>query len=123
MGKAGGTRPFILKTLGPAEALRAALAPLAPRMLAAWLYGSVAKGSDSARDIDVLIVADELTLEEVYAALGPAEKRLGRPVSPTLHTQKEFKRRRTAGNAFLAKVLAGEHILLMGTEDAVSTAR
>lgn len=113
-----------LKVFGPAEALRAALAPLAKRIHAAWLYGSVAKGTDRAQsDMDVLIVADDLTLEEVYTALRPAEKRLGRTVSPTLYTRKEFERRRAAKNPFLSKVLAGERILLVGEDHVAGPTR
>lgn len=112
---------IVVKTLGPADVLRAALAPLATHMRAALLYGSVAKGSDgAASDIDVLIVADDLALEDVYAALAPAEKRLGRRISPTLYTAKEFARRRAAGNAFITKVLAGRHTLLAGSADALA---
>ncbi len=109
---------IVVKTLGPAGVIRAALAPLAEKITAALLYGSVAKGGDgAASDIDVLIVADGLTLEAVYAALAPAEKRLGRPVSPTLYTPAEFQRRRAAGNAFLSKVLAGRYLPLIGSLD------
>ncbi len=116
-------RGIAVKTLGPAEALRAALAPLADRVRAAWVYGSIAKGTDRAQsDIDVLIVADGLTLEDVYAALRPAESRLGRQVSPTLYTSKEFARRRATKNPFLTKVLAGGRILLIGNDDAAAAA-
>ena len=117
-------RGIAMKTLGPAEALRAALAPLADRVRTAWLYGSIAKGTDRAQsDIDVLVVADDLTLEEVYAALRPAETRLGRQVSPTLYTSKEFERRRATKSPFLTKVLAGERILLIGNAGAADAAR
>ena len=106
-------RGIALKMFGPAEVVRAALAPLAKHLHGAWLYGSVAKGSDRAQsDIDVLVVADDLTLEHLYAALGPAEKKLGRTVSPTLYTLKEFQRRRNAKSPFLTKVLAGTPIPL-----------
>ena len=116
-------RGLARKMFGPAEPLRSALAPLADHLHAAWLYGSIAKGSDRARsDIDVLIVADDLTLEKVYAALAPAEKKLGRTVSPTLYTVKEFERRRAAGNPFLTKVLAGELIPLFLKTNANSSA-
>ncbi len=116
-------RGLALKMFGPAESLRFALAPLADHLHAAWLYGSIAKGSARAQsDIDVLIVADDLTLEKVYAALAPAEKKLGRTVSPTLYTAKEFERRRAAGNPFLTKVLAGELIPLVLKTNANSGA-
>jgi predicted nucleotidyltransferase len=107
------------KMLGPAEVLREALAPLREELQAAWLYGSVARRSDTAlSDIDVLLVSDTLTLEQVYAALAPAEQRLGRPVSPTLYTVAEFRRRRAMDNPFLTKLLAGGLLPLTGGTDA-----
>jgi predicted nucleotidyltransferase len=115
---------IVAKTGGPAAALRAALAPLAPRLRFATLYGSVAKGSDRAQsDVDLLVVADDLTLEQLFAALAPAEKRLGRPISPTLYTPAEFRRRRASKNPFLEKVLAGEHQVLIGDEHVAGSTR
>jgi predicted nucleotidyltransferase len=120
----GELRGIAVKIFGPAEALRAALVPLGKRLHAAWLFGSVAKGADRAQsDMDVLIVADGLTLEEIYKALRPAEKRLGRPVSPTLYTVKEFERRRADKNPFLTKVLAGERIILAGEDHGAGATR
>lgn len=109
-------RGIVTKTLGPAEVLRAALVPLGDQVRLALVYGSVAKGSDTAHsDIDLLIVSDVLTLEQVYTALTPVEQQLGRRISPTLYTVAEFRRRQTGGNPFLTKVLAGVTIRL--TED------
>mgnify|MGYP000126633849 FL=1 len=109
-------RGIITKTLGPAEVLRAALVPLGDAVRLALVYGSVAKGNDTAHsDIDLLIVSDTLTLEQVYAALTPVEQQLGRRVSPALYSVADFRRRQSKGNAFLTKVLAGATIRL--TED------
>ena len=106
------------KMLGPAEVLRETLAPLADALPLALLYGSVASGRDTARsDLDVLLVSDALTLEQVYEALAPAEQQLGRPVSPTLYTREEFQRRLEQHNPFLLKLLAGETVALMGDKD------
>jgi len=114
-------RAIVEKTAGVPEQLRTALAPLRPRIRFALLYGSVAKGTDSATsDIDVLLVSDDLALEEVYAALEGAERRLGRRVSPTLYTSEEFQRRRRADQPFLTRVLEGKHVVLEGNEDAVA---
>ena len=89
----------------------------------ALLYGSVAKRSDTAHsDFDLLLVSDTLTLEQVYAALAPAEQQLGRPVSPTLYTSAEFRKRLEQGNPFLTKILAGNTIALIGDKDAVAAA-
>lgn len=115
---------IIEKIAGVADAIRSALAPLGPRIPLAIMYGSIAKGSDTAKsDIDILVVADGLGLEDLFSALQPAEERLGRKVSPTIYTREEFLRRRRGGNAFLNKILAGKHIVLTGGEDAVATAR
>lgn len=109
---------IVTKTLGPAEVLRAALVPFGDAVRLALVYGSVAKRSDTAHsDIDLLIVSDVLTLEQVYAALTPVEQQLGRRVSPTLYTVAEFRRRRSGGNPFLTKVLAGETIHLTDDHD------
>lgn len=114
-------RSIIEKTAGVTEVVRTALAPLAQDILFAALYGSVAKGTDRANsDIDVLLVGDRLTLEDVYAALEPAEKRLGRRVSPTVYTRDELLRRQKSRNPFLTKVLSGPHVILLGSLDAVS---
>ena len=111
------------KMLGPADTLRRALLPLADALYLALLYGSVAKGSDTAHsDFDLLLVSDSLTLEQVYAALTPAERQLGRAVSPTLYTLTEFHQRLAARNPFLTKLLAGKTIALFGDQHALAAA-
>jgi len=111
-------RSIISKTVGLHEPLRAALESLADRISLAMIYGSIAKGREkAASDVDLLIVADKLTLEEVYSALGPVEKLLDRRVNPTLYTSKEFRQRRKAKNPFLTRVLDGQTITLLGSID------
>ena len=88
------------------------------------VYGSVAKGTDTASsDIDLLVVADDMTLEEVYSTLAEVESSLDRKISPTMYTKKEFVDRRAAGNPFLSRVLEGEHLVLIGSESDTSTTR
>ena len=109
---------IVSKTLGIEENLRAALKPLAERLSLALIYGSVAKHSDTASsDIDLLIVSDDLTLEDLYTILSPVEKKLGRQVNPTLYTINEFRERRAEINAFLSRVLAGPTLILQGQID------
>ena len=109
---------MIMKTVGIADPLREALAPLAGRIRLAFIYGSIAKGSDTAKsDIDLMIVADDLTLEKVFRVLAPVEKRLARSINPTLYGSAEYQGLRAGDNAFLAKVLAGETISLIANAD------
>lgn len=106
---------IVRKTVGLEEPLRVAIESLPETVHLALIYGSVAKRTDtSASDVDLLIVADELTLEEVYAALSPAEDLLDRKVNPTLYSSEEFHRRRARGNSFLKRVLDGPVIVLSG---------
>ena len=63
-------RNIVLKTVGLAEPLRAALKPLSSAIRAAFVYGSVAKATDqSASDIDLMIVSDSLTTAKSSAPL------------------------------------------------------
>ncbi len=109
---------LVRKTVGLAGPIREALKSLADRIQFATIYGSTAKGTDTAAsDIDLLIVADGVTLEDVYRVLTPVEEALGRKINPTLYTLKEFEDRKASGNPFLSRVLSGEHIALMGAEN------
>jgi len=109
---------IVRKTVGLEEPLRVAVDSLPGTIHLALIYGSVAKRTDtSASDVDLLIVGDELTLEEVYAALSTAEQVLDRKVNPTLYTSEEFDRRRARNNAFLNRVLGGPVMILSGSID------
>jgi predicted nucleotidyltransferase len=117
-------RGIVTKTVGLIDPLRSALRPLAKRIDRALVYGSVAKGeAHAASDIDLIVVAGNLTLEELFAKLAPAEKLLKRSIHPTLYTPAEFARRTAGGNAFLRKVLSGEHIDLIGSDDGARKSR
>ena len=115
---------IVRKTVAMVEPIRKALDPFADRIELALIYGSVVKGTDTvASDIDLLITADDMMLEELYTAFAPVEMSLCRKISPTLYTVQEFNDRRSAGNSFLNRVLAGEHLVLIGNDDGTSKAR
>lgn len=110
-------RRLVIKTVALLEPIRQALEPLAERIELCLLYGSVVKGTDTAQsDIDILIVAEEVTLEDVYWALAPVEANLDRRISPTLYTPQEFADRKASKNAFLTRVISGKHLVLIGDE-------
>ena len=90
----------------------------------ALVYGSAARGSDTASsDIDLLLVSDRLALEDVYSALIPVESQLSRSIHLTLYTPKEYVDRRAAGSGFLANVLGGDRLVLIGGGDEPPLAR
>jgi len=113
-------RGLVLKTVGLADVLRAALAPLAGQITMAFVYGSVARREDTAAsDVDVLIVSDALGYAEVFGALESAAQTLGRAINPTLYTRAELARRRAQDNVFVTRVLDQPRIWLMGDEEAL----
>ncbi len=110
------------KTLGVQPMLREALLPLAADLQAAWIYGSVAKQTDTAQsDIDVMLVGKNLLLGKVLELLAPLEAQLGRKINPTCFTPAEFKRRRAEPDSFVNRVLAQPILPLTG--DALEPAR
>ena len=89
--------------------------PLAPDLQAAWIYGSVAKQTDTAQsDIDVMLIGEKLRLSKVLELVAPLEAQLGRKINPTCYTPAEFKRRRDEPDSFVNRVLAQPVVPLMG---------
>jgi predicted nucleotidyltransferase len=108
---------IVRKTFGLAAPLREALATLAVSIEAAFVYGSVAKGQDTASsDIDLLLVSDALSYGEVMAALDPFVERLGRKINPTLYSRNDLRKRIAEGNSFVSRVFAQPRIWLIGSE-------
>lgn len=109
---------LVRKTVGLAVPLRMALEPLAPRISAAFVYGSVAKGTDRGdSDIDLMVIADDLDYAALYAALPAAEAALARPVSPSLMTREEWRRKRAEADSFAARIAAQPRLLVIGSDD------
>ena len=110
-------RNILKKTVGVADVLREALAPLGDRIRAAFVYGSVARGEERARsDLDVMVVG-EASFGDVVAALAPAQESLRREVNPNVYPALEFRKKVAAGDPFLKRVLAERKIFIIGGED------
>jgi predicted nucleotidyltransferase len=111
-------RGIVLKTFGVGDVLRLAMAELADKVKVAFVYGSVAKGTDKASsDIDVMIISEELSYDMVFSALSPVESKLGRSVNPTLYKPPEFRDKLTADSGFMNRVMEQPKIFLIGTEN------
>ncbi len=112
---------LMLKTSGLTDVLRTSLAPLAVQINAAFVYGSVAKGQDTAAsDIDLMVVSESLTYADLFAAMEEATTQLGRRVNPTVYSRQEFIKRIRERNTFITRVLAQPRIWLIGDEHDVA---
>lgn len=110
---------LIVKTIGVVDPLRSALASLADRIDRAFVFGSVAKGTERAgSDIDLLVVTDDLAYADVFNALVPAEQTLGRTINPTVFTRAEWKRKRSRNDSFAARITAQRRLFVIGSDDA-----
>lgn len=117
-------RGIVMKTFGVADRLRGALTPIAKRLRAAFIYGSIAKGSDTASsDVDLMILSDDLSFSDAIKALATAEQQIGRSISPTIFGIDEWRAKLAEEGGFLQRVLAQPKLFLIGTEDDLPTAR
>jgi len=109
---------LIVKTVGVAEPLRQALAGKAQAIRAAFVYGSVAKGTDRARsDIDLMIVSDTLTYGDVFETLQRAEAALGRTINPTVLTVAQWGTKRARAGSFAARIARQPRTFVIGCQD------
>jgi predicted nucleotidyltransferase len=105
-------REIVLKTYGLADVLRAALGSEGIEL--ALVFGSLAAGAPTAgSDVDLLVVGS-LGLREAVRRLGPAQDTLGREIVPNVWTRAEFDRRLRTKDPFLARVLSGPSVALIG---------
>ncbi len=109
---------LIVKTSGLIAPLRTALAPLADRIRAAFVYGSIAKGRDRATsDIDLMVIADELEYAEVFSALQTVETELARTVNPNVMSLSEWRRKRSQRGGFVSRVHGQPRLFIIGSDD------
>jgi len=114
----GELKSIAEKTFGVADVIRDVLRPMAGRKIdVAWVYGSIADGTDrSSSDIDVLVIGS-LSFRELVSILSPVEETLRRPVNPTLYSRKEFSKKVRDENHFLKTVLGSEKLFVVGNKD------
>ncbi len=108
-------KQMVYKTAGLGEALRQAIEAV-PGTTAAFIYGSVAKGTERATsDVDLFVLgrADRAKLAK---ALREAEDRLGREVNLTLMSIDEWRSRRETADGFTEDVVRSPKIFLIGDE-------
>jgi len=109
---------IVRKTIGVADVIRQALKPLNSRIALAFVYGSIAKGTDArTSDIDLMIVGEGLNYGDVMGALIPLEEFLLRPTNPTIYTTADFNSRLGEGNSFLARVMEQPKLMIKGVID------
>lgn len=112
---------IIYKTSALGDKLREALGTL-ERVDAAFVYGSVAKGSErGTSDVDLMILGTP-DPEGLTRALQDVEKELGREVSLTSMSAREWHERLASRDAFVTQLVESEKIFVIGDEQSLRTA-
>ena len=106
-----------MKTIGVTDPIRNALHTLAEDIRAAFVYGSVAKATDKAgSDIDLMVVSDRLSHADLFEILEPVESALGRSISPTVMSLKEWRTKRANRGSFASRIASGPKLFVLGDE-------
>jgi predicted nucleotidyltransferase len=108
---------LVVKTVGLAEPIKQSFQPYADAIKTAFVYGSVAKGTDTARsDIDLMVIGDELNYSDLYTAAQNAEDKLRRKVNPTFLSPKDWQRKASDRGSVVSKISASPKIFIFGSE-------
>ena len=107
-------RNIVFKTFGVIGQIRDTLHPLAPKITCAFVYGSFARGEETAAsDIDLFIIGSA-RLEDIVAALSPLENVIVREINPHLLSVAEFKKKLAQKHHFVHSVLASDREFVIG---------
>lgn len=104
------------KTSGLADIICSALLPLADKVKAAFIFGSVAKGAESAAsDVDVCVVGSA-SFTEVVMAVADLSQRVGREINPVVMPHEQFISKLDAGEQFVTRIMSEPKLFLIGGE-------
>ncbi len=102
------------KTTGLADVLTDALQPLAGKIETALVFGSVARGEETASsDVDLLIIGD-VGFADVVKALHPAQAVLSREINPVIYSSAEIQKRIKSKDRFIQQILKQDTIPVLG---------
>ncbi|ARB92998.1 DNA polymerase subunit beta [Legionella longbeachae] len=105
---------ILKKTSGLVDVLFDFLTPLAEKIEVAFVFGSVAKGTENlGSDIDVLIIG-EIDFTEVVAALYAAQASLGREINPKIYSREQWKASLQKQDLFIQEILNNPKLFIMG---------
>ena len=109
---------IVKKTFAIVGVLSNALQEILPQIDFAFVYGSVAKGSENVNsDIDLMLVTSDLSYSELLEKLEPAEKMLGRKINPTIYSKQELLDRITNKQSFISRILSQNMLWLHGASE------
>lgn len=116
---------IVSKTFGIADVISGALLPVDDQIEYGFVYGSIAKGNETAKsDIDLLVVTESsLAYADLMTVLVAAEQSLGRPINPSIYTNEQIKTKLKENNAFITRVMEQPKIWIKGNYNDIREIR
>jgi uncharacterized protein len=110
-------KSLVTKTVGMHDVLSAALDPLRKKINLAFVYGSLARLSETERsDVDLMVVG-KVDFGTVVSKLSEAQKTLNREINPTVYSVNEFRDK--ARGKFLKTVIVEKKLFIIGDENVL----
>jgi len=117
-------RALIEKTMGLAEPVRKSFEPYADMIKSAFVYGSVAKGTDTAdSDVDLMVIGDNLNYSDLYAAAQNVETRLRRKVHVLFLSSEDWHRKTSDKGSVFDKISRSPKLFVIGSEKDLQPSR
>ena len=108
---------LIRKTTGLHDVLATALMPLEGGVEVAFVFGSMARSSETSQsDVDVMVIGDA-TFGQVVNALYDAQTTLAREINPKVMTRTEWQAKQGEQNTFVNELLSKPKLFVVGTEN------
>jgi predicted nucleotidyltransferase len=108
---------LVSKTLTPGKAIKESLQPYASAIKTAFIYGSIAKGIDTAHsDVDLIVIGENLNYSDLYSAARNAEDKLRRKVNPLFLSPRDWRRKASNKGSVVSKISEAPKIFVMGSE-------
>ena len=115
---------IVRKTFGIVDVIRRALLPIDKDIDYAFVYGSIAKGTENAKsDIDLMLIGNKLNYGDVMDLLIPVEGILGRPVNSSIYTAKQIGDKLKSENSFISRVMKQDKLWIKGGQDDIKGIR
>jgi len=106
---------ILRKTTGIVDVIADAIEPLAGKINTALVFGSVARGSETAgSDIDLLIIG-EVSFKKIVTALYDAQETLHREINPKVYKKEEWLELVRKKDAFVKEVMTGPKLFIKGS--------
>lgn len=110
---------ILKKTSGISAVIANSLHPLAKHIECAFIFGSIAKGTETLNsDIDLFVIGD-VKFSEIVSTLYETQSYLNRDINPKVMTRSEWSKLIKSKTSFAHELITQPKIFILGTENDI----